>query len=70
MSEQSSVKKKYKKVILGDQKFDLDEGLSVEEILEAIKEDNPAYSNASQDNCYVDEDGNLVISQPKSKTNG
>ena len=42
MSEQSSVKKKYKKVILGDQKFDLDEGLSVEEILEAIKEDNPA----------------------------
>ena len=69
MGTEEKIIKKDTKIIIGDEEFLLDEDYSMDEILEMIKE-NPAYSNATEDNCFVDDDGNLQISQPKSKTNG
>lgn len=69
MSE-SKILKKNTKVIIGEDEYDLDEDMNINELLEAIRENNPAYSNAAEENCYEDENGNFHISQPKSKTNG
>lgn len=69
MSEDKQIIKKGKKIIIGEDEHPVDEDMSIDELLEVIRE-NPAYAGASEDNIYKDEDGNIEVSRPKSATNG
>lgn len=58
------------KIILPNkEEYELPDDMSIEEILESLKED-AAYSNITEQNVNVDDDGNVRISNPKVRVNG
>lgn len=69
MSMENEVVKKNTKIIIGDDEHTIQEDMSIDELLEIIKE-NPAYTAATRDNLYEDENGNIEVSSPKSATHG
>lgn len=69
MSVENEVVKKNTKIIIGEREHTLEDDMSIDELLEIIK-DNPAYSAATKDNLYEDENGNIEVSSPKSATHG
>ena len=68
MSKEQVIKKNTK-IIIGEEEHKIDDDMTIDELLEVIKE-NPAYKAATKDNLYIDENGNVEVTSPKSATHG
>ena len=69
MSEENQVVKKGTKIIINEEEHVLEEDMSIDELLEVIKED-PSYKAATRENLYDTGDGTIEVSSPKSATHG
>lgn len=63
------VVKKGKKVIIGDNSYPIEDDMSIDELLDIIRE-NPAYTEAEKENLFQDENGNFEVLPVKSNKLG
>lgn len=68
MSEELEIVKKKTKVVIEEKEYTLDRDMSIDELLEIIRE-QPGYEAATKDNLF-EEDGVIDVGPVKSPVNG